>query len=85
MGKHDTCQNSQHSFSLTPAASTNKTSANTFQRLHKRQKLNTELTATYKYCSYLVTCLVYSSQLKYIHKGKQYLMRTHMLRAVTLL
>jgi hypothetical protein len=48
MGKHDTCQNSLHSFSLTPAAATNKTSANTlFQRLYRRQKLNRELTATY--------------------------------------
>jgi hypothetical protein len=85
MGKHDTCQNSLHSFSLTLAAATNKCSANTFQRLHKRQKLNAELTATYKYCSFLVTCLVYSQQLNYIHIGKQYLMRTQMLHAVTLL
>jgi hypothetical protein len=44
MGKHDTCQNSLHSLSFTPAAATNKTSANTFQRLYKKQKLNTELT-----------------------------------------
>jgi hypothetical protein len=85
MGTHDTCQNSLHSFLLTLAAAINKTSANTFQRLHKRQTLNTELTATYKYCSYLVTCLIYSSQLNYIHIGKQYFMRTHMLHAVTLL
>jgi hypothetical protein len=67
MGKLDTCQYSLHSFSLTPAAATNKTSANSFQRVYKRRKLNTEITATYKYCSYLVTCLVYSSQLNYIH------------------
>jgi hypothetical protein len=74
MGKHDTCQNSQHSFPLTPAAATItiKISANTLsQRLYWRQKLNWMLTAAYKYCSYLITCLVYLSQLNYFHLGNQ--------------